>query len=89
MLDTTRPRVYFERAREELRRRTISSETYLEMRRLAWLTVGWLNYQEMLWDWNSLDEKDILRAIEWQFAEGWIDQTERENWIAFARRFID
>ncbi len=53
VLDTTHPRVYYEIARMELNRRGISDEEYQELRRFAWLTAGWLNYEKMLWDWCS------------------------------------
>ena len=77
VLDTTHPLVYFERARMELRLRGISDDEIDEMRRFAWLTAGWLNFEKMLWDWCSLDERDIYRAIEWQYSDGWISTTER------------
>ena len=33
------------------------------MRRFAWKTVGWLNYDKMMWEWGGLDEKDIEMAL--------------------------
>lgn len=86
VLDTEFPRVYFVRAHEELKRRGISAEELVEMRRLAWLTAGWLNFEMMLWDWCGMDVRDIYRAIEWQFSDGWISKAEREGRIAFAKR---
>ena len=35
-----------------------------EMRALAWRTAGWLNYDMMLWNWCSLDESDMRRALD-------------------------
>jgi hypothetical protein len=87
VLDTVHPLIYHERAREELRRRGITDAEFLEMRRFAWLTAGWLNFEKMLWDWCSLDEEDIYRALEWQYSEGWISQAERDRCLAFARRY--
>ena len=87
VLDTAHPRVYFDRARIELSRRGISDEEYQEMRRFAWLTAGWLNFEKMLWDWCSLDGRDIYRAIEWQFSDGWISMTERDRRRRFADRY--
>jgi hypothetical protein len=87
VLDTTNSRVYFERAREELRRRGISDEEYTEMRRFAWLTAGWLNFEMLLWEWCHLDERDIHRAIDWQYTGGWISRTERDRRREFANRY--
>jgi hypothetical protein len=87
VLDTMHPRVYYERARQELRQRGISDEEYGRMRRFAWLTAGWLNFEKMLWEWCSLNEKDIYQAIRWQFQEGWISRAERDRLLAFAKRY--
>jgi hypothetical protein len=88
VLDTAHPRVYYDRARDELRHRGISDEEYDAMRRFAWLTAGWLNFEKMLWDWCSLNERDIYRAIDWQFSEGWISQAERDRCTEFAKRYV-
>ena len=87
VLDTEFPCVYFERAHEELKRRGITADEILEMRRFAWLTAGWLNYEMMLWNWCHLDERDICRAIEWQFSDGWISCAERDRRIEYAKRY--
>jgi hypothetical protein len=87
MVDTRHPCVYFERAREELRRRGINDTEFAEMRRFAWLTAGWLNFEMMLWDWCGLDEQDIYRAIDWQFADGWISADERDRRKDYVRRY--
>ena len=87
VLDTTYPRAYFRQVQHELERRGISGEEYQAMRRFAWLTAGWLNFEKMLWDWCSLDEDDIRLAIEWQYTEGWISTEERERRIQFMERF--
>jgi hypothetical protein len=87
VLDTTFPCAYFESARRELRRRGIADDEYAELRRFAWLTAGWLNYEKMLWDWHNLDEHDLQRAIEWQFSEGWIARDERDRRLAFVAKY--
>ena len=87
MLDTQHPRIYFQRAREELQRLGITDTEFTEMRRFAWLTAGWLNFEMMLWDWCSLDEQDIYRAIDWQFTDGWISGDERDRRREYARRY--
>jgi hypothetical protein len=56
------------------------------MRAFAWHTAGWLNFAMMLWDWTSLDESDIERAIEWLQGEGQISQQERADMLAFLCR---
>lgn len=89
VLDTVHPQIYYERAREELRRRGITDAEFSEMRRFAWLTAGWLNFEKMVWDWCSLNEDDIYRAIAWQFDERWISQAERDRCIEFAQRYDD
>jgi hypothetical protein len=88
VLDTQFPRIYHQRAWEELRRRRVSDAEIQEMRRFAWLTAGWLNFEKMLWDWRSLDEKDILTAIEWQYSSGLISSEERDRQVSFAERYI-
>lgn len=87
MLDTQFPRVYFERAREELHRRGITDAEILEMRRFAWLTAGWLNFECMVWDWCNLDERDIYLAIEWQYKDGYISVSERDRRVEYAKRY--
>lgn len=87
VLDTQFPCVRFERAHAELRRRGISDAELVEMRRFAWLTAGWLNYEMMLWDWCQLDENDICRAIEWQFSDGWISKAEKDRRVEYAKRY--
>ncbi len=89
VLDTVFPVVYFQRARDELRRRGITDAEYQAMRRFAWLTAGWLNFEMMLWDWCSLNERDIQHAIQWQFSDGWISETERDRMIKFADRYSE
>jgi hypothetical protein len=89
VLDTQFPRAYHLRAFEELRTRGISDAEIEELRRFAWLTAGWMNFEKMLWDWCGLDEQDVRRAIEWQFRDGWIDQAERQRRLEFVRRYDD
>ena len=87
VLDTQFSRAYFERAREELHRRRISDSEIAELRRFAWLTAGWLNFECGLWEWCNLDEHDIYLAIERQHAEGLISAAERDRRVEFAKRY--
>ena len=80
ILDTEHPHVHYQKAYDELRQRGKSAQEIFEMRRVAWYTVGWLNFPMMLWEWISLDESDIHRAIEWLYDKKQISQ---EQQIAF------
>ena len=84
VLDTEYSHVYYQSCYEELRRRGKSEHEIAEMRRLAWYTAGWLNCPMMLWDWVSLDETDMLRAIALLYDRNQISQEQRlefENFI--------
>ena len=87
VLDTTFPCSYFECARRALRGRGIADDEYAELRRMAWLTAGWLNYEMMQWDWHHLDERDMTRAIERQFKEGWITRDEHDRRLGVVARY--
>ena len=87
VLDTQFARVYFERAREELHRRGITDAEITEMRRFAWLTAGWLNFERCLWEWGNMDERDIYRAIDLQYSDGYISANERDRRIEYAKRY--
>jgi hypothetical protein len=67
ILDTEFSHVYYQKCYEALLQRGKSEQEILEMRRFAWYTAGWLNFSMMLWDWVSLDESDIRRAIDWLY----------------------
>ena len=56
-----------------------------EMRRCAWYTAGWFNFPIMLWDWVSLDESDILRAIELLYDKKQISQEQRIEFEDFVK----
>lgn len=79
ILDTQFSHIYYQRCLDELRRRGKSDEDILNMRRLAWLTAGWFNFPMMGWDWVSLDQSDILRAIEWLYDYDEINRETREE----------
>ena len=84
ILDTELSHVYYQRCLDELRRRGKSEQEIFEMRRFAWQTAGWFNFPMMVWDWTSLDESDILRAIELLYDYKQISQEQRiefENFV--------
>ena len=87
VLDTQFARRYFERAKEELHRRGITDAEILEMRRFAWLTAGWLNFERRVWEWCNLDEKDIYTASEWQYSQGYISLDERDRRLEYAQKY--
>ncbi len=89
VLDTTHPTIYYQRVREALNRRGITDAEHEEMRRFAWLTAGWLNFEKMLWDWVHLDEKDILRALRWQFTDGLISKQDYDRHVAYTQRYAN
>jgi len=84
ILDTEYSHVYYQKCYDELRKRGKSEQEIFEMRRFAWYTAGWLNFPMMVWDWVSLDESDIFRAIEWLYDKKQISQEQRiefENFV--------
>jgi hypothetical protein len=87
VVDTEYRPDHYERVVAELFRRGISRDVLDQMRVFAWETAGWLNFEKMVWDWCSLDEHDIQRAIDWQLNEGEIDVEEHSNRLAFLQRF--
>ena len=87
MLDTQHSRVHFDRSREELCRRGITDAEFTEMQRFAWLTVGWMNFETMGWEWCGLDAGDIRHAIEWQHRDAWISNEERDRRLEYVQRY--
>jgi hypothetical protein len=84
--DTEYSHVYLGRCYEELVRRGKTDAQIQEMRALAWHTAGWLNFAMMLWDWTSLDESDIERAIDALRKEKQISKEERAKMLAVLRQ---
>jgi hypothetical protein len=86
ILDTQYSHVHYQKCYDELRKRGKSEQEIFEMRRFAWYTAGWLNFPMMLWDWVSLDDSDILRAIELLYDKKQISQEQQiefENFVKF------
>lgn len=69
MLDTEFSHMYYTKCYEELLKRGKTKEEIFEMRKFAWMTAGWLNFEMILWDWVNLDEKDIRHAIKLLYDE--------------------
>jgi len=85
VLDTEFSHVYYQKCYDELRRRGKTEQDIFEMRRLAWYTAGWYNFPMMLWDWVSLGESDILRAIELLYDKKQISQEQRVEFENFVK----
>ena len=87
MVDTQHEPSHYERVVAELHRRGIKGAELETMRMFAWRTAGWLNFEKMMWDWCSLNEKDILMALDWQLRDGEITLEERERSIEYAQKY--
>ncbi len=85
ILDTEHSHAYYQKCHDELRKRGKTEQEIFEMRRFAWRTAGWLNFPMMLWDWVSLDESDILRAIELLYDKKQISQEQRVEFKEFVK----
>lgn len=85
ILDTKFSHIYYQKCYEELLKRGKTEQEILEMRRVAWQTAGWLNYAMMLWDWVSLDETDMLRAVEWLYERKQISQEQQVDFQTFIK----
>lgn len=85
ILDTEHSHVYYQKCYDELRKRGKSEQDIFEMRRFAWYTAGWLNFVMMVWDWVSLDESDILRAIVWLYDKKQISHERRVEFENFLK----
>lgn len=64
IVDTRHNDDHEDRCIAELLRRGITTEELQRLRDFAWRTAGWLNFEMMLWDWDTLNEKDILLALD-------------------------
>jgi hypothetical protein len=87
IVDTEYSSAYYERVLAELYRRGLSAVELKEMRLFAWETAGWLNFEKMLWDWVSLDESDIERAIAWQLEDHETTESQAAVMRAYLRRY--
>ncbi len=72
VLDTDFDPPVYDAIYSELFRRGYGPQDIDGMRRLAWETAGWLNYDMMVWDWTHLDEDDMRRALDMQHAKGFV-----------------
>lgn len=87
VVDTEYAPEYYERVLAELYRRGLTPEEVTTMRVFAWETAGWLNFEQMLWEWCSLSERDIELAIAWQLEGREISARKAEQMRAYLRRY--
>lgn len=71
VLDTDFDPDHYDALFAELMRRGFSDTEIDEMRRFAWETAGWMNYDMMLWEWTYMDEEDIRLALKIKFKRRW------------------
>lgn len=83
VLDTDSESDWYDDVLAELTRRGFTNDQINRMRRFAWQTAGWLNYDKMAWEWGSLDEKDIRMALSWQLREGLITSSQHTERLAY------
>ena len=69
--------------------RFLSADEIDEMRKLAWRTAGWLNYDMMVWDWCNLDESDMRRALELKLAKRLTGKKSYDRDLQTIQRFLD
>jgi hypothetical protein len=86
ILDTEHSHIYSQRCYDALLKRGKSEQEILEMRRFAWQIAGWFNYPMIAWDWISMDESDIQRAIDWLYDYNEITREQRMEFEAFLKR---
>ncbi|MDR0705748.1 MAG: hypothetical protein LBF88_12265, partial [Planctomycetaceae bacterium] len=77
-IDTEYSHAYYTRVYEEILKRGISVDELERARQFMQLTAGWLNFELMVWDWISLDENDIKKAIDLQFEKHLITKNKKE-----------
>ncbi|GAA5482199.1 hypothetical protein [Haloferula sargassicola] len=73
----------------ELARRGFTGDEIDEMRRLAWSTAGWLNYDMMVWDWCHLDEHDMREALNLKLEKHLIRRKTYDEALSSIQRFLD
>lgn len=86
VLDTDFDPSVYDAIYAELLRRGFCHNEIDAMRRLAWETAGWLNYDMMSWDWVRLNDGDMKKALEMQLDRGICGDEEYRQRIAEIER---
>ncbi|MGJ8674102.1 hypothetical protein [Rubritalea sp.] len=89
VIDTDHNPEVYDAVYSELIRRRFSAKEIDDMRRLAWRSAGWLNYDMMLWDWCNLDEKDIRTALELKYEKRLIRKIAYEQDLITVSELLD
>lgn len=89
VLDTDHEPEGYDAVYAELIRRGFSSVEIDDMRKLAWRTAGWLNYDMMVWDWCHLDEEDMRRALDLKLKRRLIRKSAHERDIVLIQSFLE
>jgi hypothetical protein len=89
VIDTDHDPEGYDAVYAELIRRGFSADEIDEMRKLAWRTAGWLNYDMMVWDWCSMDESDMRRALELKFEKRLTRKTTYDHDLQMIQQFLD
>ena len=89
VIDTDHDPEGYDAVYAELIRRGFGHIEIDEMRRLAWRTAGWMNYDMMLWDWVSLNEDDIRTAIEMRYGRWKFRRKRRIQDLETVQSFLD
>ena len=89
VIDTDHNPSVYDAVYAELIRRGFQPDEIDTMRRLAWKTAGWMNYDMMVWDWVGLDEDDMRKALEWQLEKRKIRKDEHEIGLAAIQKGLD
>jgi hypothetical protein len=76
ILDTDDDDHWYDSIVAELVRRGFDYDQIDAMRRFAWKTAGWLNFDKALWEWGHLDEKAMRTALDSQLRDKLIKQDE-------------
>ena len=76
VVDTDHEIEYYCKFVNELYARGYTEDHIREMRKIAWETAGWFNYEMMAWDWCGLDEKDMKLGLEDKYSKRVITSEE-------------
>lgn len=88
ILDTDHESEVYDAIYIELMNRGFSHEQIDSMRKLAWRTAGWLNYDCMLWEWSHLDEKDMRKAVDLRYKR-WFRKNQRLHDLQMIEHFLE
>lgn len=89
VIDTDHDPEGYDAVYAELIKRGFDHNEIDDMRRLAWRTAGWMNYDMMLWDWVSLDENDIRDAIEIRYGKWKFMRKRRVRDLDIVQSYLD